>query len=484
MSHDDAPALLRQTTASDFGRGSDHLALLGRSRVAVVGGGPAGALFAYFIRRLAASIELDIHVDIYEPRSFAQEGPAGCNHCGGIVSESLVQLLAIEGVNLPPSVVQRGIDSYTLHTDVGTVRIETPVQEKRIASVFRGNGPRASKALDAYGLDRFLLERSCSSGAVLVGKLVSGLRVREGRLEVMTPDGPAGIYDLVAIATGINSQLLQTLATVAPAYRPPGSLRTFICEFELGEQAVKQCLGDSMHVFLLDVPHLEFAALIPKGRFVTLCLLGDDIDRAFVERFLAMPDVSRCFPGSVVPRPACHCFPRINTVPAVRPFADRMVWIGDSGVTRLYKDGIGSAYRTAKAAAKTAVFHGISAGDFERHFWPECRTLIIDNRIAKILFGMTKLIQRSRVVRRGVVRMTAVEQAGGMDDEAMSSVLWDVFTGSAPYREILARTLRPSFPATLAWNVIAANARPKAAKSPTIDARCGPAQDGRRDGVR
>jgi hypothetical protein len=144
--------------------------------------------------------------------------------------------------------------------------------------------------------------------------------------------------------------------------------------------------------------------------------------------------------------------------PALRPFADRMVWVGDSGVTRLYKDGIGSAYRTAKAAAKTAIFHGIAASDFEQHFWPECRALIVDNEIAKVIFGVTTLIQRLRFFRRGVLRMTALEQAESGADKPMSGVLWDVFTGSASYREILLRTLRPSFAARLAWNVIAANA--------------------------
>jgi len=35
-------------------------------------------------------------------------------------------------------------------------------------------------------------------------------------------------------------------------------------------------------------------------------------------------------------------------------------------MSRLNKDGIGSAYRTAKAAAATAVFSGISANDFRK----------------------------------------------------------------------------------------------------------------------
>jgi hypothetical protein len=47
------------------------------------------------------------------------------------------QMLATEGINLPPSVVQRGVDSYMLHTDVGDVRIETPLREKRSGSKTR-----------------------------------------------------------------------------------------------------------------------------------------------------------------------------------------------------------------------------------------------------------------------------------------------------------------------------------------------------------
>jgi len=427
------------------------------SRVAVVGGGPAGSMFAYFLLRLAESIDLNITVDIFEPRLFAYRGPAGCNHCGGVISESLVQLLATEGINLPPTIVQRGIESYMLHTDVGDVRIETPGHEKRIAAVFRGNGPRDSQPTDVASFDRYLLDLAVTSGANVVRKLVSGVARDGERLRVSTPDGPAGEYALVGVATGVNSQTLQVFGEVAPEYAAPSPMRTFICEFELGEQQVKECLGDSMHVFLLDIPRLEFAALVPKGAFATLALLGEDVDDELIERFLGSSEVARCFPAGVVPRPACHCFPRINVVAAAKPFADGLVWIGDSGACRLYKDGIGSAYRTAKAAAKTAVFSGISAGDFERHFWPECQALITDNTIAKLIFAVTTLIQKARFIRRGVVRMTAAEQASASPERPMSSVLWDIFSGSAPYRDILLRTLKPAFPATLVWNVVLGN---------------------------
>src|SRR4030066_2098195 len=103
------------------------------SRIAVIGAGPAGSMFSYFLLTMAESVALDLKVDLYEPRHFCHRGPAGCNHCGGVVSESLVQRLATEGIALPDDVVARGLESYTLHMDVGDVEIATPLHESRIA---------------------------------------------------------------------------------------------------------------------------------------------------------------------------------------------------------------------------------------------------------------------------------------------------------------------------------------------------------------
>lgn len=435
-----------------------RLPLTDGARIAVVGGGPAGTFFTYFLLRMAESIDLSVAVDIYEPRSFRYQGPAGCNHCGGIVSESLVQLLATEGINLPPSIVRRGIESYVLHMDVGNVRIETPLHEKRIAAVFRGNGPRISEPLDASGsFDGYLLDLAAASGAKIVRKLVSEISWDGGRPKVTSSDGSAATYDLLAVAAGVNSQAVQLFGEVAPAYHSPKTLKTFICEFKLPPEALDKHIGPSMHVFLLDIPRLEFAALIPKGEFLTLCLLGHDVDNALIDTFLGAPEVRACFPGGAVPSPVCHCFPRVNVEAAVQPYGDRMVWIGDSGVARLYKDGIGSAYRVAKAAAKTVVHHGISEEDFRLHFWPACKRIDNDNSIAKVIFAASGLIQKLRFLRRGVLRMTANEQRRQAKRRHMSTVLWDLFTGSAPYKEVLSRSFHPEFPAMLCWNLIAGN---------------------------
>lgn len=445
---------------------SNDLELRNGSRVAVVGGGPAGSLFSYFLLKTLALVDTDITLDIYEPRHFEHRGPAGCNHCGGIVSESLVQILATEGILLPGEVVQRGIDSYMLHMDVGSVRIDTPLHEKRIAAVYRGNGPRESEPTLTVGFDRYLLDLAVTSGAAVQRKLVTEVEWIDGRPCVVCADGTKTTYDLLVVASGVNSQMMHVIEDLGLGYKVPSAVMTFIAEFHMGQRTIEQHLGTSMHVFLLDLPRLEFAAMIPKGDFVTVCMLGHHIDEELVNTFLNSPEVRSCFPGATVPASVCHCFPRINVRCAHKPFADRIVFIGDSGATRLYKDGIGAAYRTSKAAAMTAALHGISEQAFSRYYWPACRAINHDNMIGRLVFGVCHLIQKLRFSRRAVLRMTAYEQVRLGSKRLMSSVLWDVFTGSAPYREVLIRTFHPAFIGGLLWNLVAGNVRTLKAKKP------------------
>ena len=108
---------------------SDHFLLEDGSKIAVIGGGPAGSFFTYFAIDFAERVGLDISIDVYESKDFTCSGPKGCNNCGGIVSESLIQSLSTEGIVLPSSVIQRGIESYTLHLEQGSTVIETPFNE-------------------------------------------------------------------------------------------------------------------------------------------------------------------------------------------------------------------------------------------------------------------------------------------------------------------------------------------------------------------
>jgi len=436
------PLLRRRSRSGD----RSALTLDDGSHVAVIGGGPAGSFFSYFLLEMTQRVGIDVQLDIYESRDFSSPGPAGCNMCGGIISESLVQAMAAEGINLPSEVVERGIDSYVLHMNEGDVRIETPLRERRIASVHRGAGPRGIKEMKWRSFDGYLLKLAVGMGAHLVRKRVEDVGWQDGRPQVRLPGSSPQAYDLLAVAVGVNTSTLKLFERLGWGYKLPQTTKTYICEFYLGQETVETCLGSSMHVFLLNLPRLEFAALIPKGDYVTVCLLGRGIDGPLVQSFLDASEVRRCLPPDWrVPADYCHCSPRINVRGAVRPFTDRIIFVGDCGVSRLYKDGIGAAYRTAKAAAVTAIFEGISTEDFRRHYWPICQALGRDNKIGKVVFTVTRLIQKTRCARRGVLRMVAREQRNQGRHRRMSMVLWDTFTGSAPYREVFLRTLHPSF---------------------------------------
>jgi flavin-dependent dehydrogenase len=376
-----------------------------------------------------------------------------------------VQRLATEGIRLPNDVVQRGIESYTLHMDVGDVEIATPLEEKRIAAIYRGNGPKQSEKLDTHSFDGYLLELAQEKGATVIPKLVTDVQRGDDHMSLSCADKSGADYDLVVLASGINSRLAEMLESNSQEFSRPERTKTFICEYKLGRDVIQETFGPSMHVFLLDIPRLEFAALIPKGDYVTLCLLGDDIDEELMERFFASPEVRERFPGGVIPQHACHCYPRINTRAARPAYGDRFVMIGDSGATRLFKDGIGAAYRTAKAAAKTAVFHGVDADSFRKHYAPLCNKISNDNKVGKFVFNVASLVQKAKFARRGVLRMTVNEQLDAESERRMSSVLWDLFSGSASYTDVFLRTLHPKYIGSLTWNLVAGNVA-RGAKAP------------------
>lgn len=427
------------------------------SRVAVIGAGPAGSFFTYFLLQMTRRVGLDISVDVYESRDFSTQGPAGCNMCAGVISESLVQELAIEGISLPDEVVQRGITSYVLHTESQTVAIETPLEEMRIATVHRGGGPRGHKASRWRSFDGYLLQLALDKGASLINQRVQEVTWQNARPSVRVKDGQPQTYDLVVGAIGVNSPSLDMFEGLGIEYRRPKVRKLFLTEIPLDFERITRELGGAMHVFLLDLPKVDFAALVPKGDYITVVLIGEGIDRDVVSSFIGHPVVKSCFSdAAVIAEAVCRCSPQASVGDAIHPFGDRVVLVGDCGISRLNKDGIGSAYRTAKAAAVTAVFEGVSGRDFHRYYWPACRAISQDNRFGSAIFNMVNLMKRLPFSMRGVMRMTRIENANGKGHKRMSMVLWDMFTGSAPYRNVFMRTLHPAFVSRFLWDVAAA----------------------------
>jgi flavin-dependent dehydrogenase len=433
---------------------SSSLSLENGSRIAVVGGGPAGSFFSYFVMRLAKRIDIELCVDIYERKDFTAFGAAGCNMCAGVISESLIQALSIEGVELPPDVVQRGVNSFVLHTSSDTAVMHAPFKEMRIATVYRGGGPRGASNVTWKSFDNYLLELAKSHGAQLVSEKVTDLSWSNDKPQLHTARGRQE-YDLVVGAFGVNSPVGELFEKLGFGYKRPGGRKTYNCELDLGADFVSNTLGSAMHAFLLNLPNMDFGALVPKGNYATLCLIGSKIDSQFVTNFKELQPVKNLIKKGDGAAPAsCQCSPLASLGVAKQPYGDRFVFIGDCGMSRLNKDGIGSAYRTAKAAAVTAVFSGVSARDFRGRFWPLCSAIRIDNLFGRLLYMFVDLVKKSDFLTRGVMRTTKMEQGKENSKRCMSMILWDMFTGSAPYRAVFLRTLHPRFIASFIWNTL------------------------------
>jgi len=59
------------------GFGLSELKLEDNSQVAVIGSGPAGSFFSYFLLDIASRVDLDLKLDIFETRDFSNPAPSG-----------------------------------------------------------------------------------------------------------------------------------------------------------------------------------------------------------------------------------------------------------------------------------------------------------------------------------------------------------------------------------------------------------------------
>lgn len=420
---------------------ADPFSLEDGSRIAVIGGGPSGSFFSIFALKMAKMMGKDVNVTIYEPKDFTKDGPAGCNRCGGVISELLVQNLAVEGIILPDSVVQRGINSYKLYTAHGKVLIETPTFEKTIATIYRGVGPKGTIGKDKESFDNYLLNAAVREGALHVPLKIDRIEYKNGRPVLFSKDDKMPEPELVVGAIGVKSNASGIFEGMGFGYKRPETVTAAIAEIDMEGHSVSEIFGNSVHLFLLPVKGIKFAAMIPKGSYVTVCILGQNMNINSVNEFLDHTEVKSILPKGVIFKIKCRCLPKMNVQAPISPFNDRVVICGDAGSTRLFKDGIGAAYIMGKAAAMTAVFQGVGKEHFLNGYYPVYKSIINDNLFGKGLFSVTDIVKRYKALTTGMLAAVQKEQEDTDNKKVLSSILWDMFTGNERYKNIFIRSM-------------------------------------------
>ncbi len=407
------------------------------SRVAVVGGGPAGSFFALHLLEFARQAGLGLKVTLYEPKRFDACGPAGCNMCAGILAAPLVHNLARLGLQLPESSVMSRIRSYCMHSPFGTIEVPQPHPLEPILSVYRGAGPSGAELGGRVSFDRFLLGAAAQRGARVDRRRVDD--VHPGPTgPILVVDGEREDCELLVLAAGVNSVLP---SRVLPPYLRPPTRRMAQDELRVGADAIDEILGNRVHIFSMPGDRLDFGTLIPKGDYISVSLLSGLSRPMGMDEFLDHPRVRAWLPDSY--ERSCGCRPAIAVGAARHPYGDRVVVVGDAAVTRLFKDGIGTAFHTARAAARTAVLGGVSARDFQRGYRPLCTRLSLDNGVGRFLLGVHRRVEGSRRFFQLQAAVIEDEKTAPYPARLLDQVSWGMFTGALSYRGILRRALSP-----------------------------------------
>lgn len=458
-----------QTTVRD----RDATPLPDGATVVVVGGGPAASFFA--IRALRKARELGKTLDLtilerkaevcfYEP--LESRSWEGCAYCAGGISPRLADALEENGIRLPEEIIEGRASEVIVHGDWKNLELAVP-EGRTMYSVFRGSRPRQRPNRYA-NFDSFLLVQAEQEGARVLAadfrdirRSSSGRPVVSYRVTGEEEDSEAEA-DLVVVAAGVNRKpgmdlgsdpVLAALAKVMPGLRPPKVRKAVIACMQAQEDGLRAMEGE-VHFAQHGSKELaiEMCSLIPKGDFMTVVLMGRSIDRAgpsqylqIAKDYMALPHIARLLPRGARLRAGCACAPSMVVGAARHPIADRIALVGDMAVSRLYKDGLYSAYVTSSALAECVLTEGIDRASLLKHYWPVVKGFGVDNRSGRGVFLLSRIVFSrpllSRIVYQALVTERKTKPA---QKRRLTDALWDMASGDSSYRHIVRAMFHPA----------------------------------------
>ena len=394
---------------------------------------------------------LDLHCDDFQCR--------GCNFCAGLISPRLNEVLGACGLVVPEEIIQERIDYVWIHGQWKNLRLRVP-SDMQMYSVFRGSLPGRRTGRPA-GFDGFLLGEAVKEGAhIQYGEVQAIAYGASGKPELtvraLSGETVSIEASFVSIATGINAHfgpeygadgLFSSVKRMNPSFIQGRTRRALIFELDAGEEFLERNMNKEIYFIEYGSKRLalEHTALIPKGRFLTVALIGKCIDEAVLPRdirqivhdFLTLPQIESILPGIAAAPLACVCAPRMTVATAASPFGDRFAIIGDAVGARLNKDGLYSAHETASQLAQAVLHEGIDKRALARGYGKTVKWLLADNRFGRIVFAVSRAAFTLPLLSRIVYQAFATEYKVQEEPRRpLSVVLWKIASGTADYREV------------------------------------------------
>jgi len=443
------------------------------AKVAVIGGGPAGAFFAIHLLRRAKALGRDLRVVIIERRWPSKPEPTdnlhaawkGCNYCAGGISPRLNDVLKSLNLRLPENVIQSRIHSINIQGYWKNIELDVPAGREML-SIYRGVWP-LRRADGHHNFDSFLLQEAAKTGAELISAEVDDVRFSDGGKPLIRYNA-GGVEatleaELAVFATGVNEApgfrktsggALRILERLIPGFLPPRRRHALVFELE-ALPAVPAGLEGTVHFVEYGSKslRLEMCSLVPKRGFITVVLMGPSVDALIgpkeipdiIRRFLELPHIRKLIPSQARQRPACVCIPHMVVGSARRPFGDRIAAIGDLVTSRRNKDGILSAHLTGKALAETVLNGGIDSRSLRQGYGPTLQRFRKDNRFAAVVFFLHRVFFSSSSLSRILYQAVITERKTNFaPDRHLEKILWCIASGDDWYEDIFFSMIRPA----------------------------------------
>jgi len=408
------------------------------SKIIIIGGGPAGCLFALHTLKLIEKYGIFINLKIIEKKDFTKEGPKGCNMCAGVIGGRVIENIKALGIEFSSKVFQQEIEGFKIYLENLSAEIKKREKDK-VYTVFRGNGPLGGgKNNDILGFDGFILKKTIEKGVNLQKGEVSKVYEKKDKIFVSYKDERGEEFeegcDLVVVACGINTTLIDSFNF---GYVPPPYWHTCQTEVEMEEPKESQKF---INIFSRKNSSFLFTALTPKGKYVTITGIGKWVKFQDLLKEIETLSIKKIL-GEV--KFLCHCHPRVPIKEAKNPYHNRIVFIGDAFVSRYLKNGIESAYFTSQWAAETAIEKGIDRDSFEENYGKRClKFFSSDNKYGKAMFLLHKIVTSSKLISLSCMQILWKEGKDKENPYWLSDILWHLFAGDKAYKKIFKKTFK------------------------------------------
>jgi hypothetical protein len=83
----------------------------------------------------------------------------------------------------------------------------------------------------------------------------------------------------------VNTRVLKLFEPLNAGYHQPITAQTHVREYLMGKEEIERFMGSIQFISSCSTSGLDFAAIVPKGNYVTVCVLGRISMRRLLTRF-------------------------------------------------------------------------------------------------------------------------------------------------------------------------------------------------------